>query len=389
MFDQARSSRSQPRTGRLTTALLAGCSGAMLAFAVPEMLGSTGMLDLIKAGIVAGAATITSFAVTRMAVEQGAPQAACGMTGSTLVSVASVLAIGLGLFASTYAGFTLRETEELRLGDFGRELAVYADARGRSAFEAGRAAPVLRSIVDDLSLKAECERQASCLSGRERGGSGPVARLLDDKRQRAETILGQVNEGERVRTGAVAQLGALLQRYRAELIDPDASQTERRKVLQAIAGEIGTQLNLLDEAAPTTLLQTYALELQAPVAIPAQREISARLDSLLQAYANSLSASLRGFASSTIQRPVFPTRTGVAHTFLYIGYFIPIAAIVAVVELIFPLSLWLHTLFTLKANMVQQERPDELDEPDSLAMLQPTDEGVRGLSRRPRPVRPA
>ena len=365
---------------------------ALVRRPVPEVVGSDSLSDLIKSGVIAAAATITSFAATRLAVENGAPQAAIGMAGSAVVSVMSVLAVGTGLFAATYAGLTLRQTEELRLGDFGRELAAYADARGRSAVAAGRSAPALRSIVDDLGLKEECERQSSCVSGREVGGTGPVTRALHDKRQRAETILGQVIEGESVRTGAVAQLGSLLERYWAALIDPDLDQTGRRKALQAIAGDVGTQLNILDEAAPTSLLQAYALELRMPVSIPEQREVSARLGSLLQGYSNSLSSSLRGFEFSSTERPVFPSRTGVADTFAYIGTFLPIAAIVAVVELVFPISLWLYTLFALKAGMAQQRPIDGIHEPENLsalASLKPVDEAPRDLPRRPRPVRPA
>ena len=358
-----------PRFARFATALLAGCSGAMLAFAVPAMVGSEGVLDLIKSAVIAAGATITSYAVTRLAVEKGAPQAVIGMKGSAVVSILSILTVGAGLFASTYAGFTLRETEALRLGDFGRELAAYVDARGRSAQEAGRSAPVLRSIVDDLGMKEDCERRSSCLSGRESGGTGPVARTLGEKRQRAEAILGQVIEGESVRTSAVAQLGALLERYQAALIDPEASQTERRKALQAVAGEVGAQLNILDEAVPTALLHAYALELRTPVSIPEQRDVSAKLSGLLQSYANSLGSSLRGFEPGATLRPVFPARTGVIDTFFHVGHFIPIAAVVAVVELIFPITLWLYTLFALKAGMA---RPDDgMDglEPGSLSGL--------------------
>ena len=62
-----------PRFARFATALLAGCSGAMLAFAVPELVGNDGVLDLIKSGVIAAGATIVSYAVTRLAVEKGAP----------------------------------------------------------------------------------------------------------------------------------------------------------------------------------------------------------------------------------------------------------------------------------------------------------------------------
>ena len=372
-----------PRFARFATALLAGCSGAMLAFAVPELVGNDGVLDLIKSGVIAAGATIVSYAVTRLAVEKGAPLAAIGMKGSALVSVLSIGTIGIGLFASTYAGFTLRQSEELRLADFGRELSAYVDARGRSAQEAGRAIPVLRSTVDDLRRTEDCERDSSCLSGRDFGGVGPVARTLGHMRVRAETVLDQMIAGENARSSAVDQLGMRLEQYQGALNDASADQTERRKALQAITADIGTQLNVLDEAVPTALLNAYALELRTPVVIPEQRDVSQKLTSLAQSHANALSASLRSFEAGTTERPVFPSRTGVIDTFFYIGHFLPIAAVVAVVELVFPLTLFIYVLLSLKA--AQHRHDDEDDDFPGAPSIKPVDEPP--LSRRPRPVR--
>ena len=152
--------------------------------------------------------------------------------------------------------------------------------------------------------------------------------------------------------------------------------------------EVGAQLNILDEAVPTALLHAYALELRTPVSIPEQRDVSAKLSGLLQSYANGLGSSLRGFEPGATLRPVFPARTGVIDTFFHVGHFIPIAAVVAVVELIFPITLWLYTLFALKAGMARPE--DWMDglEPGSLsglASIKAVDETP--LPRRSRPVR--
>ena len=375
------------------TAALALCSGGMLALAMPEIVGTESVLALIKSGVIAVAATVTTYAVTRLAVEKGAPQTAVGLRGSAVVSVLSMLTIGAGLFASTYAGLTLRGTEALRLGDYGRALAAHADERGRSSVAAGRAAPVLRSIVDDLRLKEQCERRSSCLSGRAEGGAGPVTRALGEKRQRAETILDQMSKGETARARAIERLGTLLQRYQDALNDADLDDTGRRKALQAIVANAGTQLSALDEAVPTALLGAYAEELRTPVVLPDQSEVAAKLTDLLQGYANGLSATLRGLDPAAPQRPVFPGRTGVADTFSYLGHFIPIAAVVGVVELVFPISLWLYTLFGLQARLAQQGGNDGTDEAEpgglaSLLAMKPAGDGARDLPRRQRPPRP-
>lgn len=373
-----------PQFAKAATLALAICSGGMLGCAMPQLVGNEGVLDLVKAGIIAGGGTIVSYAVTRLAVEKGAVLAAIGIKGSLVVSLLSMAATGAGLFASTYAGLTIRQTEELQLGDFGRELGAYADARGRAAQEAGRAAPILRATVDDLIRKEECERLTSCLSGRADGGTGPVARALGEKRQRAETILDQMSDGENARSGAIDQIATLLARYHEALNDATADQTERRKALQAITADIGTQLNILDEAVPTPLLMAYAMELRTPVVIPEQRDVSAKLTSLLQSYANGLTAGLRGVEAGASERPMFPPRTGVIDTFRYIGSFLPIAAVTAVVELIFPMTLFLYTLFSLRATLGRGDDDDANIVPGGPS-IKPVDEPP--LPRRPRPVR--
>ena len=384
-------SRSMPMA-EMALVLLALSSGTMLAFAMPALVGNESVLDLIKSLVIAAAATVASYAVSRLAVEKGAPQAAIGMTGAPVVSVASILIVGFGLFASTYAGFTIRETDDLRLSDFGRELAVHVDQRGRSAAEAGRAAPVLDSIVEDLRVKEECERRSSCLSGHAHGGIGPVTRELADKRQRAETVLAQVNEGETARANAADQLAALLERYQDVVGDPEADRIERRKALQAIVADIGAQLSTLDEAVPTALLSAYAAELRIPVTIPDRREASAKITGMLQGYANSLGAALRSFDPGARQRPAFPGKTGVADTFGYLGHFLPIAAIVAVVELIFPLALWFYTLFSLQARVAREAPPDGPDDPEpesfsGLMSMKPVADVTPDAPRRRRSVK--
>lgn len=373
------------------TAALAVCSGAMLALAMPEIVGVDSALAVLKSAVVALAATVTTFSVTWLAVEKGAPQAAAGTHRSAAVSVVSMLTIGAGLFASTFAGFTIHETEALRLGDFGRTLASYAEERARSAAASGRAAPVLKSIVEDLKVKEACERRSSCLSGHGGGGTGPVTRTLGEKRQRAETILDRMSEGETARSRAIGQLSLLLQRYQDALNDPDLDETSRRKALQAIAGNAGTQLSTLDEAVPTALLSAYAEELRTPVVLPDQVDVSAKLTALLQGYANSLSATLHRLDPAAPPRPVFPGRTGVADTLGYLGHFIPIAAVVGVVELVFPLSLWLYTLFGLQMRTARRTDGFSELEPDSLAglvPLKPAGDGARDVPRRQRPPRP-
>lgn len=337
----------------MATSALALASGAMLAFAMPQIIGDENWTDLIKAAVIAAAATVTTYTVTRLAVEKGAPQAAIGMPGAVIVSVGSIAVIGIGLFTTTYAGLTMRETEQLRLQDYGRAVAEYIDNRARSAAEAGRVAASLDAVVDDLSVKEECEAATSCFSGRGFGGRGAVWRELNDKRQRAEAISAQVDEGETARTQSIEKLNASLSDYQAVLANADLDVPEQRKALQAINSEIGQEISILDQSVPVDLLAAYAFELNTPVIIPNSRDVSAKLSALFSGYANNLDRTLRAVQLQGDTRPSFPAKAGVSSTFSYLGHFLPIAAIVAVVELVFPISLWLYTLFSLQARVVR------------------------------------
>jgi len=70
-------------------------------------------------------------------------------------------------------------------------------------------------------------------------------------------------------------------------------------------------------------------------------------------------------STSNIPAPVFPGKAGVADTFAWLGHFAPIALIVAVAELIFPLTLWLTTVFGLRARMLQAETGPDRPRPRS------------------------
>jgi hypothetical protein len=161
----------------LLPALAAG-SGALLGFAMPGLIGAETILDYVKCAVIAVSATGTAYGINRLAIEKGALQAAIGTSGAGLVSVASILSVGTGLFAATYAGFTIERTDRLRLEEYGYAQAAYVDGQVRRAREAARIEPAVHALLADLSDKEACERASSCLSGHGPGGEGPVFRAL-------------------------------------------------------------------------------------------------------------------------------------------------------------------------------------------------------------------
>lgn len=269
----------------------------MLAAAVPPLINADSLMDFVKAGL---------------------------------------LGLGGGLFAATYPCLTIEKIDELRLRQYTSDVAAFVDARDRRSSEAGRAVPVIVSFVDDLAVKEAYEEKTSCISGHATGGRGPVTRALSARRQRTEAIAKQVKKGSTAEGNALRRINGGLAALDKDLHASDLKKSERRAALQSGGTEINQGLNALDEAIPTALIAAYADELQRPVTIPTKHDASEAVSNLLASYGDSLNTVLKSVEGREQKRPAFPVPTGVTDAFAYIGHFLPIAAIVAVVELVFP-----------------------------------------------------
>jgi len=320
-------------------------TGLMAGIAMHALLPETGLLAWAKALLIAVLAGGVAYAINRFAVERGAPLAATGYWTAGLMSVCSILFIGAGLFASTYAGMTLGSVAELQLHDHGRRLDDYAAAQMRTITQGTRAIPVIELTRDDLRSKASCEVSTSCVSGNGIGGRGPVARTLELIADRADAIAKQLAAGEAVRQDLQGRIAGYLADYQRVLGDTDIPFSKRRRDLIAIDGKIDQAIATLKEAIPLSLLGTYASELKQG----AQMEdgAGARVNALLSKHGRALSDVLDTLESGSAPAPEFPPRAGVSSTFDYILHFMPIAAITAVVELVLPIALWVYTFIAI------------------------------------------
>lgn len=338
-------------------------SGTMLFFSVPNIIEAHDAWSYAKAGVLALSATAVSFGVNKLAIERGAPLATTGYLGAGLTSVLSILAVGGGLFSATYAGLTLPDVEDLRLQEHGTALIAFVGDRSVAASKASRVTPAINSIAADLGGKLACELGASCISGRGNGGHGPVARAVEEYAGRAATIAEQIAAGETVRQGAVDALNASLAEYQAVLGDDTKGMLEHPAALQAVDARIRQGAATLDQAVPVTLLSAYVVELQSGASVPGRPEAEARLNSILQKHGQSLAAVIGSIEAEDSAPPAFPGRTGVSDTLLYIAHFLPIAAIAAVVELVFPLVLWIYTALSMSWEKYKLLPPEHAFEP--------------------------
>ena len=337
-------------------------TGLMAGIAMHALLPETGMLALAKALLIAVLAGGVAYAVNRFAVERGAPLAATGYWTAGVMSIGSMLFIGAGLFASTYAGMTLSSVAELQLHDHGRRLDDYAAGQMRDITQGTRAIPVIELTRDDLRSKASCEVSTSCVSGNGVGGRGPVARTLELIADRADAIANQLAAGEAVRQDLAHRIAGYLADYQRVLGNTDIPLSTRRRELIAIDGHLDQSLATLNEAIPLSLLATYAAELKQGVVM--EGGASARVNALLANHGRALSDVLGTLESGSAPAPTFPPRAGVSSTFDYILHFMPIAAITAVVELVLPIALWVYTFIAVvwdKEQVQPRRHPAPID----------------------------
>lgn len=352
--------------------LTSGISGVMLGLAVPNLVSGTGTMIVLKSGLLAAGGMTVAYAVNRLAVERGAPLAVRGYALAGVVSAVSILSVGAGLFSATYPGLVYQDVEQLRIEAHGEALGAFVSERSAAAAQSAGIVPAINAVVADLTQKRDCEISESCISGHAGGGNGPVARFLTEKLGKALALAQQVENGEAAREQALDKLNTLYGEYQAAA-SGDLVPQEKDRALRGIDLAIRQAVAYLDQAIPVALLTAYGEELKGSVEIDGRVDAARRITGILRPHGSAIVALVRALPERGEPAPAFPKKTGVSDTFAYIGHFLPIAAITAVVELVFPISLWLYTLFALSwsAYLVSPPppRPPHPDDDDFQQLL--------------------
>lgn len=339
-------------------------TGAMVGLSAPYLIDPVGITGWVKIAILTGSATLVSYIVNRYAVEQGADLAARGYLTAGIVSVGSILIVGGGLFASTYAGLTIERVNDLKLQQHGQHLVLFVDAANSHAATAVQSKPIIDATVADIKLHVACEASESCLSGRGNGGRGPVTRALEPIASRSEEISSQLHKGNAARSDLLGRLNGLIGDYQTNFANSALGASEKRRLLSRIDARLKQEVSALGEVMPVALLRAYGEELQKGVTVAGRPQASANINALLQRHGRSVSAAINTIPQKSHEKkllpPSFPAQVGVSSTFAYMGHFLPIAALTAVIELVMPLTLWVYMLLS---HLWRNYRDDPIDPP--------------------------
>jgi hypothetical protein len=349
---------------------LSVASGCMLGFAVPAIIDGSGPVVAFKAALLASAGALVAYGVNRLAVERGAPLATIGYTSAAVASIASIGVVGAGLFVATFSGFVFKPVSELKLEAHGAQLQAFVDERAKAASQASRILPAANAVAVDLRGKRDCEIQVSCISGSGGGGRGPVSRTIDEKLGRAEAVALQIANGGAARPEIAARIDRLLGQYQSIAQSNETDVHEKWPALRRIDSQIKQATSELDEAMPVALASAYATELAGGADIPGRPDASRQLTGILRGHAASLKTVIASAEAKAPRGPDFPSKAGVSDTLNYIGHFAPIAAITGVVELVFPLVLWIYTFLTFRwaGDRISPREPARLHEDDEAVL---------------------
>jgi len=331
--------------------LLAMISILLVCLAMPNLFRAESIWDYGKCLLIGLSAGLVSYGINRLAIDRGTIQAAIGTPGATSLSLSTILFVGFGLFGVTFAGLTLPQTDQLRIQAFARVQAAHVTSANDIAQQSARIIPAIQAVTDDLTAKEACEIATSCVSGASATGVGSVSRAISSEVQRARVILDQVRSGADAMRASQDRLTQLNGQFQQIAADDSLSVAARRAEAQNIAQELQQARATLVEATPVALVEAYAQSLKQGVSIPNRPTASANLSNILRQHGLALEAVTASANGTVGPSPTFPASAGVSDTFAHILHFLPIALIIAVIEMVFPVTLWLYNYFALRAEV--------------------------------------
>ncbi|MDJ0826428.1 MAG: hypothetical protein QNJ16_13060 [Rhodobacter sp.] len=312
---------------------------AMLGFGLHQMgTASGGIAGWVKLLIICAAAYAASYGILRLSIDKGIPLYTRGRRAAPVVCLTAILLIGTAFFLTTAPGYVMPSVVEAELTDHQDAFSDYAIGRVAVADKAKDLVPAMQSIAEDLQAKHLREADT---------GYGPIAQALDALATRANGLATVITGSLGVRQGVLDDINTLREDMAPTLADESTSIWERRAALRRQHSQMLSLLAELERAIPVSVVQSYAGELNDGVLIPDREEANARINRDLSGYSSGLTVLLaeqRGVAGPP---PEFPEKPGSLDTFHYMGKYAPIFLLTFAVDLIFPVLLFMLTLWTV------------------------------------------
>lgn len=310
-------------------------------------------------GFVAG---VTSYAVNTFVIRDGARDGAYGFHGTTLGSIAVILALGGALFTATASGLILKDVAGVMLIERGQVQAKIVASRIESARRVERYVAVVESISADLQRFVTCEQASACISGKS-AGRGDVTKALEGTSGRAEQLVEQLKAGKTKGGAALDSINGLLVSYQTTITSND-DVWARWSAAGLTDAKVGQALAEVEESLPISAVHAYAVELESGAVIDGNPAATSRITAILRGHGERLKQVDVGDAARETLPP-FPQRPGVSVALSYGLMFLPIIGLCFVTDLAIPLSLFMLRYTGLRRRIEEEfgRYPDDDDPP--------------------------
>ncbi len=361
--------------------LLNTCSSVFFGIGAYGLIDPQSILQWLETAVVGFAGGFAAYSINHICTTKGAYQAATGVTGAAPASLVTMAAMGVTISIASITGMTINSVDRMRLQGFGSENTTYVEERITAARQADHVVVSVESAFEQIKASSTCEREKSCVSRKGNGGEGLAYFTLKGTETRIGIVLQKLKDGTENLDAALQQVEESEEDILTVLNAVNPSRKARRAKIQKHVSEQNKALASLDRAQPLSLVSSLAEELQRGVNLSGDPVLSQRINERLSKAASGIVKALEQVGVTKAKRPRMPVETGVMETLGWIGHFLFLAAILVLIDTVFPILLWFFTFSALRQRVEPETENGDDDPFDFSAVVETPPVQIKPASR--------
>jgi len=357
----ARAKRLKKRHSEHQTKLkiLSVCSGTLFGLGTYWLIDPQSVAHWVEVTVIGVAGGVANYAINGVCITRGAYQAASEVKGAAAASVGAILTTGLTISTVSFVGLTINTIDQMELQDFGRENSLYVDAYVSGVRQSDEVIVAVEAAFEQVSGAAECERAASCVSLRGNGGEGKTYFTLKGIADQIGSVQESLGEGESLRDHSLERLAETESELQIALNASTGSRKARRAQVQELLADQRRALSDLERALPLSVVTGLAETLQTGVETANDRDLAQKINARLAPAGKGIDQALAKIEIGDLERPSIPAETGVMKAMEWVGFFLPLFAMLILIDTLFPMLLWFFAFSALRPLVEPEE--DEVD----------------------------
>lgn len=339
--------------------LLNTCSGAFFAYGAYGLIDPQSVLEWAEVALLGAAGGLSAYAVNHISITKGAYQSAIKVPGAMVASLGAMGIAAGTISIASFNGAVINPIDKMRVQEFGQEHIAYVEKRISNARSADQVIVAVEAAHGQVKAARICEETASCVSRRGNGGKGTAYYTLQNAETEIATVLEKLTDSTDARDKALEALEESKGDFQRAVRSANPSRQARRSKVQEQLSVQEEALAALDRAVPLSLVEGLAEGLERGVSIPGNADLSARISERLSKAGSGVSKALGKADAEDVSRVSLPPETGVMETLKWIGYYLPLAGVVLLIDGVFPILLWFFTFSALRQTVEPEEAQDD------------------------------